>query len=219
MEPEWNYVVRPWVARVARAAAGHVLAGVEGRFDASESSASRATLAGHALSPGGDMAARARAPAVLAVAPAEGATIEFRELLGGSSFNLASPPPDLTEGAGGEERGRWALWGRGDWTRFTGEEPDLMLDGSVITGTLGADFSRGRVLAGLASPTPRPAVPSRPTRATRATCPARCSACIPYLRLGLQERLAVWGLLGFGVFGELSLDPAGAPAVTAELAC
>ena len=216
-EPEWNYVVIPWLARFARTAAGHVLAGVEGRFDASAASSSQASLAGHAVTSGGEAAAPAHDPAALAVEPIEAGSIEFRELVAGSSFNLASPPPDLADGAGGEDRGRWALWGRGDWSRFTGEETELTLDGSVITSTLGADFARGRVLAGLALAYTSGTGSFQAGEGDSGGLSGSLLSVHPYLRLGLQERLAVWGLLGFGVLGELGLAPDGAPAVTAEL--
>ena len=39
----------------------------------------------------------------------------------------------------------------------------------------------------------------------------------PYLRLRLHERLAVWGLLGYGLSGELELDPAAGAAVSPGL--
>ena len=42
-----------------------------------------------------------------------------------------------------------SLWGRGAVTRFDGREGDLILDGEVVTGMLGADWTRGRWTAGL----------------------------------------------------------------------
>ena len=45
---------------------------------------------------------------------------------------------------------RWSVWGSGAATRFGGGEGDLSLDGEVVTGTVGADMERGRVLFGVA---------------------------------------------------------------------
>ena len=63
-----------------------------------------------------------------------------RDLLTGSSFALTA------ETAG---KDLVSLWGRGAVTRFDGREGDLMLDGEVVTGMLGADWTGGRWTAGL----------------------------------------------------------------------
>ena len=63
-----------------------------------------------------------------------------RDLLTGSSFALT----------GGTERsGTCALWGRGAVTRFDGRDGDLSLDGEVVSGMLGADWTRDAITAGL----------------------------------------------------------------------
>ena len=62
------------------------------------------------------------------------------DLLTGSSFGLTS------ETAG---KDLVSLWGRGAVSRFDGREGRLGLDGEVVTGMLGADWTRGRWTAGL----------------------------------------------------------------------
>ena len=57
-----------------------------------------------------------------------------RDLLTGSSFALTS------ETAG---KDLVSLWGRGAVSHFDGREGDLTLDGEVVTGMLGADWTRG----------------------------------------------------------------------------
>ena len=61
----------------------------------------------------------------------------------------AAPVAEL-EPAGGEDGGRWSVWGRGGWSRFEGAQGELSLDGQVITATVGADYERDRLLGGLA---------------------------------------------------------------------
>ena len=63
-----------------------------------------------------------------------------RDLQTGSSFALTS------ETAG---KDLVSLWGRGAVSRFDGREGRLTLDGEVVTGMLGADWTRGRLTAGL----------------------------------------------------------------------
>ena len=62
-----------------------------------------------------------------------------------SSFHMAS-----AGGEGKDESGRWSLWARGSRSSFSGREDALTLDGDVSTGVMGADYERGRVLAGVA---------------------------------------------------------------------
>ena len=212
LEPLWNHVVIPWLARFARTATGHVLAGVEERFG-DAAAGSQATVAGRPLTAGGEPANSVGDPRLFLERP-DFRTVQFRELLAGSSFDLASPPPAAAESE--TDHGRWALWGRGDWSRFSGVEPALTLDGSVITGTLGADYAHGRVLAGVALAYSSGTGSFRGDGDDSGDLTGTLLSVHPYLRLTLQERLAVWGLLGFGVLGEVGLDPADAPAFAAD---
>ena len=70
----------------------------------------------------------------------EARTMTERDLLLGSSFSFTG---------GTEREGTYALWGRGAVMRFDGREGGLSLDGEVTSGMLGADWSRGAVMAGL----------------------------------------------------------------------
>ena len=63
-----------------------------------------------------------------------------RDLLTGSSFAMTG---------GMEGSGLYSLWGRGAVTRFDGREGDLTLDGEVVSGMLGTDWTRDALTAGL----------------------------------------------------------------------
>ena len=67
-------------------------------------------------------------------------TVTQRDLLTGSSFVMTG---------GTQESGSYALWGRGAVTRFDGRDGGLTLDGEVACGMLGADWTRGAMMAGL----------------------------------------------------------------------
>ena len=138
---------RAWLARFGRTAAGHVLDAVSDRL-AAPSGDGQVTVAGQRLS---------AAPA--ADTPAyddplqrgeEPRTMQLAELVDGSSFAVSAAPVAELEPAGGEDGGRWSVWGRGGWSRFEGARGELSLDGQVITATVGADYERDRLLGGLA---------------------------------------------------------------------
>ena len=163
------------------------------------------TVAGRRLStaPGADTAAYDD--------PLEGweepGTRQLAELVGGSSFHLAAASglgaDALDTGAGGS----WTVWGRGGWTRFAGSEDRLSLDGEVITATVGADYERDRLLAGLAvAYSSGDGTFDHAASGDSGTLRTVLLGVYPYVRLALHERLAVWGLLGYALHGELRLD-------------
>ena len=145
---------RAWLARFGRTAAGHVLEAVEERLSGAGAAEWQVTVAGRRLS----VAAAGFAEQWAAYEQRwaqrlqqgrlwdEPVSMGLPALLANSSFALAAGAAD----AGTPEDGRWALWGRGAWSRFAGSEGELTLDGEVLTGTVGADYERQRLLAGLA---------------------------------------------------------------------
>ena len=136
-----------------------------------------------------------------------------RDLLTGSSFGLTS------ETAG---KDLVSLWGRGAVSRFDGREGRLTLDGEVVTGMLGADWTRGRWAAGLIashsageggySGAPGAgAVPGAGTGpGTGSGASGRVEATLtgvfPWARHALSGRLEAWGSAGYGQ-GELTVTP------------
>ena len=216
---------RAWLARFGRIAAGHVLDAVAARLQGGRAAESQATIAGRALSaPAGeeaDAAAReAWEQAWDGRLQGEPRTMPFQQLLAGSSFHLALPVTGTAGDAGdagAEESAGWTVWGRTAWTQFTGAGGGggLDLDGEVLTATAGADYAWERLLAGLAvaystgTGSYRHA-PSEDSGELRTTL----LGVHPYLRLTLHERLAVWGVFGYAVLGDLSVQGAGAGADT-----
>ena len=134
-----------------------------------------------------------------------------RELLLGSSFQLALEGG--ADGAGAADT-RWTAWGRASSSRFDGEADGLGVDGEVTTFTLGADAAWTRWLAGVAvslsegeggfRDRPEGDHESRGTGELESTL----TSVHPYARLAVNERLSVWGTLGYGT-GELTLDVEG----------
>ena len=215
-----------WLARFGRTVAGHVLDGVAERMKAPRSAGVSATLGGQAL-PGmsfsGDgeakppadaetRAAEVRARTVADwlngesrddgdAAPGIGLrTVTGRELALGSSFSVTG------ETAGGATA---AFWGRGAVSDFDGREGELILDGEVTTGLLGADFASGRWLLGLIASHSRGEGSYRGAGA--GTVSSTLTGVHPWARYALSERFSVWGAAGYGA-GTLTLDPDGEDA-------
>ena len=128
--------------------------------------------------------------------------LDLRRLLLGSSFRLA---------LGGDDAGPGALrltaWGRVAGTTFDGQDGALSLDGDVLTGTVGVDGEWDRLLAGLAVAHSRGdgsfTMPGTDDRG-QGNLEQTLTSVHPYLRYAVTDRLAVWGLLGFGT-GQMEL--------------
>ena len=123
-----------------------------------------------------------------------------RNLLSTSSFHLTSGDGGRT---GNDQGGTWAAWGRGVTTQFSGRNTDLSLDGGVLTGLAGVDYTRRRMLVGLAvsrSEGDGDAFAGRDQRlqSLDSDLSASLTSVYPYLRVGLDERLFTWGLFGYG---------------------
>ena len=141
-----------------------------------------------------------------------GWSVDRRQFLSGSSFDLSlSALGRETDGAAietarvRETPGHWSMWGRGALTRFTGQDRGLSLDGDVLTGLLGLDYSRGRWLAGvgLAYNDGDGAYRASDSGAV-GELDSTLVSVHPYLHYALTDRLSAWGTLGYGA-GGLSL--------------
>ena len=139
-------------------------------------------------------------------------TLTGRELTLGSSFAL-------TAAADGGAGGSMSLWGRSAVSRFDGREGDLTLDGEVVSGFLGWDWSLG----------PEPAAStlglilghSRGEGGYRApsgggTVSSTLTGLYPWGRQALSERVSMWAAAGYGE-GTLTLTPEGHPAMRTDL--
>ena len=135
--------------------------------------------------------------------------VDLRRLLLGSSFRLA-----LGGDAVGARNLRLTAWGRVAGTTFDGRDGidgrdgTLSLNGDVLTGTVGVDGEWDRLLAGLAVAHSRgdgsytmPVAGGDDSGDLEQTL----TSVHPYLRYAVNDRLAVWGLFGYG-WGELDLE-------------
>ncbi len=116
-----------------------------------------------------------------------------RDLLARSSFTFSS-----ADGSGNasEDAGIWMVWGRGAKTNFRGREANASLVGDVVTGTVGVDYERGDVLAGVAIS--RTSGQGRMETVAVADVDASLTTGLPYLRVEVGEKLTLWGVLGYG---------------------
>ena len=189
-------VAQVWLARFGRTVATHVVDAVGERLNEAAGRSSEAAIAGHPLQP-------APVPAEWQEStPIPFRTLAGHDLVAGSSFRLASSG-DEDEAAGGGSK--WTGWGRGAVTRLAGKEPkaDLLLRGTIATGTAGVDYDWGGVLTGLAMAytggggnfkTDEPYLEPR-----SGTAESWLLSAHPYARVSVVDGLEVWGLLGYGL--------------------
>ena len=104
------------------------------------------------------------------------------------------------------------MWGRGAWSHFAGRADggELKVDGDVIGAAAGADYEHGAVLAGLALAYSTGSGTYDHASERSGTVESTLLSVHPYARLALHERLAVWGLFGYGLVGHVTLDDAAA---------
>ena len=206
---------KAWLARFGRTVAEQVLDAVEGRFSAQRSAGTEVSFAGVAL--GGASAEEREALeereaekrlAALSdwlkgetdadeTGTAQERTLTGRDFLTGSSFALT----------GGTAQGGFAsVWGRGAVSRFDGREGELTLSGEVASAMLGADFTRERDTVGVM------VTHSRGEGSYRGEGEGEVESTLtglyPYGRYEVNERVALWGVAGYGE-GEFVLTPAG----------
>ena len=214
---------RAWLARFGRTVAEQVIEAVEGRFSAQRNPGVEVSLAGQAL--GGASAEEREAfeereaeKHLEALSnwlrgeadeedakPAESRALTGRDFLTGTSFALTG---------GTAEGGFGAVWGRGAMSRFDGREGELTLEGEVASAMLGADFTRERGTVGVM------VTHSRGEGSYRGEGEGEVESTLtglyPYGRYEVNERVAVWGVAGYGE-GELTLTPAGQGPLRADM--
>ena len=230
---------RAWLARFGRTVADQVLDAVEGRMRAPRTAGAQASLAGQRLGlgplfgadaapEGGEEAEALRARESEAEAAEAGRrlaawlageseaersgpetrTVTPRELLLGSSFSLSAGTVDAPGGSA-------SLWGGAAVSRFDGREGELVLDGEVASGLLGADWARGRWTAGLIVSYSRGEGGYRGDGGA-GTVSSTLTGLYPWGRHALTERVSVWGVAGYGE-GTLTLTPEGQAAIRTDM--
>ncbi len=145
-------------------------------------------------------------------------TMTPRGILAGSNFAWTTK----TDGRGGT----FALWGRGAHSTFDSRDAGVRLDGEASTGMLGADYSRGRWLVGLALAKSEGEGdfdslgigeddgPEAPPLSGKME--ASLTAAIPYAVWHASGQLKVWGTAGHGT-GDLTLVESGKEPVETDI--
>ena len=121
-----------------------------------------------------------------------GQALTFRDLLLGSSFHLASNGEEEVRGP------RLSAWGRVASSGFDGREDEVMLDGSVTTATLGVDGVWKRWLTGLALAYSEGDGSFTHTEMAGGDLRSSLTSVHPYVAYTLNDRVRLWGLLGYG---------------------
>ena len=216
-----------WTARFGRTVAEQVIETVDSRMQAARTPGVEVTVAGERLdgqTPAAEASGAGEAAAGQPVALADwlrdatdpnaedprSRAISNRDLLLGSTFLLTAA--DDAPGTGGAT---YSLWGRSAVSSFDGRDGDLTVDGEVVSAMLGADWSRGHMLAGLI------VGHSSGDGGYRASAGAgevasTLTGLYPWGRYALSERLDVWAAAGYGE-GRLTLTPDGQDAIRADL--
>ena len=212
-----------WLARFGRTVASQVIDAVEGRLSAERAPGVAVSVAGQAL--GG-----ASAEAIERLEEREAGTrlealsdwfrngtdgadagssqsraLTGRELLTGTSFALTD---------GSTQAGFASLWGRGAVSRFDGREGELTLEGEVTSAMLGADFTRELGTVGLMLTLSRGEGSYRGQ--SEGTVESTLTGLYPYGRYEVNERVALWGVAGYGT-GTLTLTPKDQPAMKTDM--
>ena len=215
---------RAWLARFGRTVAEQVLEAVEGRFAASRNAGVEVRLAGQAFAGASaeDIEALEEREAQKRLAALsqwlQGGTddadagagdsraLTGRNLLTGTAFTLTG---------GTSENGFGAAWGRGALSGFDGREGELTLDGEVASAMLGADLTRERSTVGMMLTHSRGKGGYRSPTA-QGEVESTLTALYPYGRYEVSERVALWGVAGYGA-GELVLAPEGQVSLSTDM--
>ena len=168
-----------WLSRFGRTVADQVLDAVAGRLEASRHMGIDVQLAGQKL---GTSFTEDHLQRLWSQ------RITEEDVLTDSSFNLTT---------GTEETGFAGLWGHGSISHFRGREDHVSLDGEVLSGMLGMDWTHGSTAAGLLLSHASGQGHFRSSVDT-GTVAANLTGLYPYAHYAFNEQLAVAGLLGYG---------------------
>ena len=133
-----------------------------------------------------------------------GAAFSGGDLLSGSEFEL------------NRERhgGVISVWSRSARSHFGGRQGALSLDGDVRTTMLGADYTRGRLVAGLSMARSQGLGGYGGWHAGRVE--SSVTGLYPWLGYKVNDRVSVWGVTGYGT-GAMRLTPERAMALETGL--
>ena len=216
-------IPKAWNARFGRTVATQVIDAIEGRMDGPRETGTHLRVA----NPESDEEARREAEWMRQwidpkERPRKDLTLGGRELITGAAFNVTTrtKAEDLI-----------SFWGEGAVASFDGRDGELAIDGEVLTGMIGADWTRERWTTGIVlahsigegsyGPEGENGGSER-SSGRRGGVKSTLTSLFPWARHVLSERLELWSTLGYGT-GELTVTPkrAGteedAPALRADL--
>ena len=138
---------------------------------------------------------------------------------GGDFLGSALPGGDLLSGSEFElnreqHGGVISVWSRSARSHFGGRQGALSLDGDVRTTMLGADYTRGRLVAGLSLARSQGLGGYGGRHAGRVE--SSVTGLYPWLGYRVNDRVSVWGVTGYGA-GAMRLTPERATALESGL--
>ena len=133
-----------------------------------------------------------------------GSTLPGGDLLSGSEFELNRA----------QHGGVISVWSRSARSSFGGQQGALSLNGDVRTTMLGADYTRGRLVAGLSLARSQGLGGYDGRHAGHVDSSA--TGLYPWLGYRVNDRVSVWGVTGYGT-GVFRLTPDGATALESGL--
>ena len=210
-------IPQAWLARFGRTAAEHVLDGVQARLSSPRNPGMQANVAGlwnlgTAADTRSDTLADTPADTALAApgeAPQDGLRAHSDWIEGGlagtdpgTSAALNLTARDLITGSAfavtGETGGGFAaVWGRGAYSSFSGQDSGVTLDGELTTAMLGADYASGRWIAGV-SLSVSEGEGTYGLDGKEGELDSSLTGVYPYVGYDINERLSAWGVAGYG---------------------
>ena len=199
---------RAWLVRFGRTVASQAVDAIGGRM---EGGGTHVTVGGQSLALSVEATARQEGEvlegALVALAETGDAPVATsrsmtgREVLLGSAFRLSAGEPARAPA--------FTAWGEFASGGFEADVNGTRMDGSVVTGFLGADVARARWLAGVALGfSEGEGGYALVEGEDRGDVESSLTALYPYARLGLTDSVDVWGIAGLGQ-GELTLTQHG----------
>ena len=189
-----NQYLTTWLAQVGGSVADQVLDAVVDRMQATNSPGLEMTLAGQPVNFSGSKTQQGLAKwdvhsSSIGVndAPGKVESINLEEIMSFSSFNLT----DTTDSAGGT----MGIWGKTTQSKFSHPVVSYEVDGRVMTGLLGVDYSLNDWLAGVvvSHSKAKGAFPNGGKQLD-----AILTAATAYGSTMASDRIMVWGMAGLG---------------------
>ena len=120
----------------------------------------------------------------------------------------------LTVNQATESGGTWSLWSRSAQTHFRGRDETLAMTGDVTTSMVGADYARGRTMAGVSVGRTEGAGSYSDTANGRVE--STMTGLYPWIGYQLTDRVSVWTVAGYGG-GRMTLTPERGGAIDAGM--